>query len=348
MEIAKLAISGWFSRALAVAARLRIADVLGDGALTHTEVAARTETDPDVMLRLLQMLTVPGVVQRDEEDRFRLGESFAELRADHPLSQRHFAILAAELYDDAFGELEYTVRTGKSGFRKLFGEPLYDYLEHHPETADLFDKGMVDLARPVGMELARQHDFTGAGTVVDVGGGSGGLLPGILLSNPEARGVVADRASVCERGKAELGSTIPPAVPGAAEIATRISFQPCDFFAEVPAGGDRYLLKNVLHDWTFDNCVRILRTVADAMRRTAEDRPAGAAPPRLLVLEPLIEQDIDGWRAMFQMIACDEGMLGLDEQRMREALDAAGFEVAGVDRIATGHKVLDCLLRTGQ
>ncbi|NJP77576.1 hypothetical protein HCK01_09645, partial [Streptomyces sp. AA8] len=116
MEILKLAVSGWFARALAVAARLEIADILDGGSMTPAELAERTETDPEVLYRLLQMLTVPGVLERDGE-KFRLSEAYAPLRADHPFTQRHFAILAAELYDDAFAGLMHTVKTGRSRAR---------------------------------------------------------------------------------------------------------------------------------------------------------------------------------------------------------------------------------------
>ncbi|MGW2600274.1 methyltransferase [Streptomyces klenkii] len=331
MEILKLAVSGWFARALAVAARLEIADILDGGSMTPAELAERTDTDPEVLYRLLQMLTVPGVLERDGE-KFRLSEAYAPLRADHPFTQRHFAILAAELYDDAFAGLMHTVKTGRSGFQEVFGQSLYAYLENDAETAELFDKGMVDLATPVAHCLVEKHDFSGVQTIVDVGGGSGGLLPGILGAHQGARGTVADRASVCARGREGLGRVADESV------LERITFTPSDFFAEVPAGADRYLLKNVLHDWTYDNCVRILGTVATAMAGSAE----GA---RLLVVEPLVENDIDGWRAMFQAVACDEGTLGLDEPAMRRALEEAGFAVESVQQLPTGHKVLEASLR---
>lgn len=331
MEILKLAVSGWFARALAVAARLEIADILDGGSMSSAELAKRTGTDADVLHRLLQMLTVPGVLVRDGEE-FRLGEQFAPLRADHPFTQRHFTILAAELYDDAFAGLLHTVKTGRSGFKEVFGETLYEYLEHHPESAELFDQGMVDLAAPVAQCLLTVHDFTGARTIVDVGGGSGGVLPGLLAAHPALHGTVADRPSVCERGRRNL---VRVADEG---VRARISFTPSDFFAEVPAGADRYLLKNVLHDWTYDNCVRVLRTVATAMA----DSPADA---RLLVIEPLVETDLDSWRAVFQAVACDEGTLGLDEPALRRALDEAGLTVESVAPLPTGHKAIECSLR---
>ncbi|MER7013156.1 methyltransferase [Saccharopolyspora sp. NPDC000359] len=335
MDILKLAVSGWFARSAAVAARLGIPDLLAGEHLSSDEIAERTGTRPEVVRRLMQVLTVPGVVLRDDNGDFTLNEAFAQLRSDHPQTLRHFFILSAETYDDAWGGLLHTVRTGESGFEQVFGLPLYEYLEKDADTADLFDRAMVDLARPVAAELVRHHDFTGLDRVVDVGGGAGAMLKGILGAQRELRGVVADRASVCERGAAELADS------GDADLAERLSFEPSDFFASVPVGGDRYLLKNVLHDWTVENRVRILSTVADAMRRTAES----GGQPRLLVIEPLVESDQDGWRALFQMLICDEGMDGLDEDGMRQVLGTAGFDVVSTVRLATGHTVLDCAVR---
>lgn len=340
MEIAQLAMSGCFPRALAVAARLGIADVMAGQSMSHTDIAKHTGSDPEVLLRLMEVLTVPGVVERTENGEFRISEKFAPLRTDHPQSMRHFCMLAGETYDDAWGALLHTVQTGKSGFREVFGTSLYEYLEDNPKTARVFDNAMVELARPVAAALARQYDFAEVRKVVDIGGGSGAMLWGILAEHPQVTGVCADRQSVCERAAADLCDVADQ------ELARRISFQPTDFFAEVPEGGDRYLLKDVLHHWSYDSGLRILTTVGRAMSRTAQGRHADALQPRLLVLEPLIEQDRDAWRELSQMLICEEGTRGLNEDYMRKLLEAAGFEVLSVSRLAIGDAVFECAVRS--
>ncbi|MEU0400896.1 methyltransferase [Streptomyces sp. NPDC006197] len=340
MEIARLAAGGCFSRALATAARLGIADVLDGGRLPHHDLAKRTGSDPDVMLRLLQVLGLGGVVERDEDGSFGVTEAFAALRGDHPRSLRNFCILMAETYDDAFGALPHTVRTGESGFREVFGVPLYEYLERDPEAGRIFDGAMSELARPMVAELVRRHDFSSVNTVVDVGGGDGTMLAGILADHPHLTGVCVDRASVCARGGEALRAS------AGHRIAERVTFHPADIFEEVPEGGDRYLLKNVLHDWSPETCVRLLTAVGRAMRRTAEAREPGLAPPRLLVVEPLLDQESDAPHVLFQMVMCGKDIGGFGESDLRRLLRRSGFDPVAVERLAGGHHLFECVPST--
>jgi hypothetical protein len=336
VEIDQLTAMAWFSRAVSVAARLGIADVIGDGSMSYPDIAKETDCDPDAVLRLMQVLVLIGVCARDADGSFRLLELAARLRSDHPQSMRYFCILAGETYNDVWGGLLHTVRTGKSAAPLVLGEPLYRHLENNPEAAAVYDKAMEDLARPVAAELVKCHDFSSVRRVVDVGGGNGAMLRGILAEHPHLDGVSADRADVCARAVEAASGT------ARNDITRRLSFVPSDFFAEVPAGGDRYLLKNVLHNWSFTSSVRVLSVVREAMNKV----PAAAPRSRLLVVEPLIEREEDGWRALFQMVVCEEGTHGMDGAEMRTLLDTARFDVLTEQRLATGHNVFECAPRT--
>ncbi|WP_329570614.1 methyltransferase [Kitasatospora sp. NBC_01266] len=316
----RLAAGGCFARALAAAARLDLAGVLAGGFLSHGELADRTGSHPEVLLRLLQTLALAGVLERDEHGRFGLAASCAALRGDHPRSVRNLCILLAETYDDAFAALPETVRTGESGFRQVFGSSLYEHLEREPEAGRVFDAAMAELARPVAAELADRHDFSAVCRVIDVGGGDGTLLAGLLARHPQLEGICVDRPSVCQRAVSPLA---------------RLLFHPADIFAAVPAGGDRYLLKNVLHDWPPEDCLRLLTAVRTAMR--GGDRAA-----RLLVLEPMIEAESDGPHALFQLVLCETGTRGFTEPELRKLLDRAGFEVLARDQLPSGHHLLEC------
>jgi len=88
--------------------------------------------------------------------------------------------------------------------------------------------------------VAAAYDFAGAGTVVDVGGGQGGLLAAILEANPGVSGVVFDLPHVAAMARRQLQASGLPA---------RCRTEAGDFFREVPGGGDLYLLRKVIHDW---------------------------------------------------------------------------------------------------
>ncbi|MER7516735.1 methyltransferase [Streptomyces sp. NPDC126499] len=341
MQIARLAAGGCFARALGAAARLGLADVLEEGRLGHHDLAKRTGSDPDVMLRLLQVLAIGGVVERDDVGGYGMTEPFAALRSDHPGSLRNFCVLMAETYDDAFGALAHTLRTGESGFQKVFGVPLYEHLERDPETGRIFDGAMSELARPVVAALARRHDFSSVERVVDVGGGDGTTLAGVLAGHPHLTGVCIDRPSVCARAENARG-------PAGDRTGERITFHPADIFEEVPEGGDRYLLKNVLHDWPAEECERLLTAIGRAMRRTAEARDPGIAPPRLLVVEPLLDQESDAPHVLFQMVMCGKDLGGFSESDVRGLLRRSGFEPVLVERLAGGHHLFECVVSTGR
>ncbi|RKT88877.1 O-methyltransferase [Saccharopolyspora antimicrobica] len=332
VNLIELAASGWCTRAIATAIRLGIPDLIAGQARKPEELAEAVSADPAMLQGLLRMLVAGGVVVRDG-DAFALSDDFAALRADHPATVRNVFTLFAETYDDAWAGLAHTVRTGESGYERVFGVPLYDHLDRDAEAARTFDAAMAELARPVIAALLRQHDFSGLRTVVDVGGGSGSLLREVLTASPGLRGVVADRETVCRRGTEALRSS------GNDDLNARLSFTPSDFFTALPTGGDRYLLKNVLFDWSDQDRVRILRTIADAMTRT-DHRTS-----RLLVVEPLEDHEQD-WSALTRAVFCGSDVPVLDEHRLRTVLAETGFDVLATTRLdGTQHTLVECCVR---
>src|SRR6202011_2709352 len=97
--------------------------------------------------------------------------------------------------------------------------------------------------------------------IVDVGGGLGHLLDTILETSPESVGVLYDLPSVIQRAK-ECRRTY--------KAISRLRLEAGDFFSSVPAEGDLYILKWILHDWDDQQCVRILRNVARACAKHAK------------------------------------------------------------------------------
>ncbi|MCX4760224.1 acetylserotonin O-methyltransferase [Streptomyces sp. NBC_01275] len=337
MDIMGLAAMGWVGKSLSAAAELRLADRLAERPMTVAELAKETDTQPDVLEALMRILPVLGLFQRDDADVYRNSPLSERLREDHPQSMLHYVRLSTGLYADTFTAITHTLRTGESAFRSLHGTRIYEYLEQNSEAADLYDKAMADLARPVAAALADTYAFERVGTVLDVGGNSGELLKGLLRAHPHLKGVSFDRSGVCERATADLAAS------DQAALAERLTFHPGSFLEEVPAGADLYLVKNVLHNWNHDNSVVILSRIREAVERTGADR-APSDRPRLLVIEPLVETDVDWIRVLFQMVVCEDGTRGRTDDVQRAQITEAGFEVRSTFRLATGHTVHECVV----
>jgi len=315
----------WLARAVAVAARLGVADLLHGHPLAAAELAARLDANPDVLDRVLRLLAACGIFGIDAEGRYVNSVLSALLRTDHPRSLRHFVMLAGEEYTDAFGKLMHSVKTGESAFLRAFGGSVYDHMDQNPEAGRVYDLAMEDLARPVGHLLARRPEFASAGVIVDVGGGNGALLRSILAAHPRARGISADRADVCGRAAA----TLPP------DISGRLAFVPTDFFAQVPAG-DVHLAKNVLHNWTDARCRDILRGIGGAMDQRGT----------LMIIEPIVERDTPSphglMDSLLQAVICEGGTVARSEAALRLLVEESGLAVVEVERLQTGHGVIVC------
>jgi hypothetical protein len=267
-------ITGKFvSRAVYAAARLRLADLLADGPRTAAELAASTGNHAPSLQRLLRALaglgvlsTIPGV-----EPRFAL-TPVGELLRDTPGSPRAMALWILDpRHDRAWDEIFHSLATGEPGFDQAYGMPVFDHFAHDPDFAAIFNDAMTSLSAATHPAVVAAYDFSGLHRLVDVGGGHGGLLAGILAANPRLSGIVYDLPHVIEGTRAALT---------AAGLEGRCRAEGGSFFERVPEGADGYILSFVLHDWDDERATAILRNVRQAMS------PEG----RVLVVEGLIPE----------------------------------------------------------
>lgn len=269
----QLTTGAWLSQAISVAARLGVADAIAAGASSTTEIAQQVGADASTLYRLLRALSDPGVFAESPGGRFALTPMGESLRSDASHSLRRWAIwTGARFYRDAWSDLEQAVRTGEPSFARVHGADLFSYLDGHPDDAVVFDGAMQDIAGNFLTGILAVYDFSGYSTIVDVGGGTGALLCSILAAAPHTRGVLLDTPPV-------LASAEP--VLAAAGIADRCQTVAGDFFDQVPAGADLYILSNIVHDWDDQSALRILQTCRAAMRPDS----------RLLVIELVLPDD---------------------------------------------------------
>lgn len=255
---------------LYTAARLGLADQLANGPLSTAELAAATGTHEPSLHRLLRALACLGVVTQLDDARFELAPGGQPLRVDAPDSIRPQVLLfCAEKGWRSWGELEYSIRTGKVAGEYVTGLPVFEYFAQNPEKLAVFNAAMASITRSVVAALVTTYDFSGCATVVDIGGGDGTLISGILRAAPSAHGVLFDLPTGVESAAATLE---------AAGVADRCRVVTGSFFDSVPGGADAYVLKSIIHDWDDEQAGTILRNLRKAMPEHA----------RVLVIEPVL------------------------------------------------------------
>ena len=176
------------------------------------------------------------------------------LRSDNPRSTRDLTIwMGEEPHWRVYGELLYSVKTGKPAWDKVHNEPVFPYLfKTDIELGEIFNRAMTSYShQSIGPVLAA-YDFSKAGTIADIAGGHGHLLAAVLAANPNAKGVLFDLAAPLEGA---------PAMAERYGVKDRVDFVEGDFFSEIPVKADIYLLKHIIHDWYEDNCQKILRNI---------------------------------------------------------------------------------------
>lgn len=246
----------WVSQGIYVAAQLGVADLLTDRPQTSRELAAATGTHAESLYRVLRMLASVGIFAEDEAGRFSLTPLGNALKSG-PGSMRAMAIHMGEGPSwRAWGTLLDGLKTGRTPFVLANGAEVFPYYSAHPESARPFHEAMTEFSASLSAAVVEAYDFSAFKTIVDVGGGHGGLLTTILKATPQARGVIFDQPEVVAGATAAIA---------AAGMQSRIEAVGGDFFESVPTGGDAYVMKHIIHDWDDERAVTIFRNIHRAM-----------------------------------------------------------------------------------
>jgi hypothetical protein len=314
----QLATGHYASRALFLAAKLGIADRLKDGPRNAEELAVATATHAPSLRRVLRLLASLGVFEEREDGAFALTSLGEFLPAGVPGSAHAMVMMfAGDRLQDTWRDLEYCVRTGNPVFRRRGLDDPFNDPGRTPEETARFDEGMAVFTAMAAATLAAAYDFASLDTVVDVGGGNGALLTGILEAHPHLRGIVFDRPAVVERARQRIV---------ARGLAGRCEAVAGDFFAEVPPGADAYILKHVIHDWDDRRAATILQSCRGAMGDNG----------KVLVIEGLYPRRIDQSLGSRGAAANDVSMLVTtggrqrSEAEFRSLYGAAGLRLTRI------------------
>lgn len=308
-------ISGfWLSRAIYIAAKLGIADLVKDQPKSAAELAAATDTHAPSLYRVLRALASVGIFAEVENGLFQSTPLAATLQSDITGSLRFIAMteLGEEHYP-AWEHVLHSVKTGEIAFNHRFGMPVWEFFAKNPDNAQIFNNAMTHLTASVNFAILASYNFSSFRKLVDVAGGHGGLIVGILKAYPAMRGVLFDLPHVIEFAKHRIEEE---------GLSDRCQLVAGDVFESVPEGGDAYLLKWILHDWNDEQSIAILKNCHRAI----------STDGKLLLIESVIASGNEPSFGKFM----DLNMLVMTggrertENEYRELLGAGGFELTRV------------------
>jgi len=300
--------------------QLRLLDRLDAGPASAGEIADEAGLKADNVYRVLRFLASQQVIDCDDQNRFR------HTARSRLLQQQQSGLRFMRESMGAARGLAQCLQTGRPAFDLSFGMPVFRYLAEHPETERYFADLMSRTTAILEAFIFANHRFEPFELAVDVGGSHGRLMMALLRRYPGPRGIVFDLPKTAEQASAIIAES---------PEANRIEVRGGDFFDAVPAGGDLYLLKQILHDWGDEECAVILRSIRDAI----------ADRGRLAVIEYLLPDA----RVHHHGFAMDIHMMVLSTGKERtlseyEALlEAAGFKLDRVTENPQGQSVAEAV-----
>lgn len=328
-DLLRMIIGFQASQAIYVAATLGLADVLGCGPKTVSELAEATRTEPSALYRLMRALASIGVFKEDQEQKFALNPMAEFLRTDVSGSHAAMArLMGRSNFWQAWGDLLHAVRAGTTAFDHVHGRSVWEYRADHPEESIIFDRAMAAGTKHYAEAVMEVFDFGRFQHVVDVGGGDGAFLVKILARYPCMQATLFDQPHVIEKAVKHFEGS---------SVLRRCRTVSGDFFVGVPDGADAYLLKWILHDWDDTAASGILRSCRRAMPKES----------RLLIVEHVIGPPNGTPDAKFM----DLTMMVMNGGRERtqdefsSILADAGFELVSSIATATPLSVIEALPR---
>lgn len=245
-------------------------DVLKDGPVSASDVAARMELSEAAALTLLRAGRPMMLSEEPSPDHWMLGEQGAVF-ASNPGVQamvRHHRLLYADLADPlALLRADRRDATALSRFWTYAGA-LQGATERGEDTAE-YSQLMAASQHFVADEVLASVSFKGVKRLLDVGGGHGAFLRAIGTAHPHLSLGLFDLPEVVETGQHVLGEAV-----GAA----RVTAHPGNFFSDsIPQGYDMVSLIRILHDHDDGPAQALLANIRKSLVPGA----------RLLIAEPM-------------------------------------------------------------
>ncbi len=260
----------WQGCCVGAAAQLELADLLADGPQHVDTLAERSGTHSASLHRMLRALESTGIFKQVSPRVFANTPASECLRRHAPNTQWAWIRLALSEDGTVFEGwrgLMSALKTGRSGYEQLLGQPAWKTLQENPQKGTIFNQAMRDLSATMTPAITAAYNWTQFPVIADVGGGIGTQITDILNVHPSSRGVLFDLPYAIEQA--------PP--------HNRIDRVVGDFFEKIPVEADAYLLRWIIHDWDDEKSLIILKNV----------RAAAKPEARLMVVDSVIPETDD-------------------------------------------------------
>lgn len=334
------------SKCLSAAVERGVPDALENGPLSVEELAEATKSRGDRLNQVLHILSTAGIFHRDEmTNSYSNSPASSLLRSGHRDQWHNWARLYGnQFYDIARGIPESTR-----------GDAVRWAAQINYETDDnMFSffkaRGWVpELHRTLGGGAAAQmpgilEDYpwheVADGLIIDVGGGSGSFLAGLLRRYGMLKGGLYDLPYVIDHVR-------PFFRPGGeyADVADQVPDENLiggDFFKSIPPSAV-YTMKWCLHDWKDAQAIEILKMI----RASIVPGPTS----RLVVLESILSNDQSGRLSQYgniNMMMTADGQERTEEQWRNLAL-GSGWRIDKIwDLRGAWVKAMDFRLATDE
>ncbi len=267
-------ISGyWIACSIHALAQLNIADYLSDSPKTVDELSKTSNTHAPSLYRLLRAVTSVGIFEETNDGKFQINELGKALLSDTAGSVKPWALANLGEHFPAFGNLSYGISTGNVPFDQVHGMSLWDYYKTHPQAAENVTKAMAGVSGAVIEGITDYYDFSPYKNLVDIGGGNGALMFGVLKATPNSQGVVFDEPYVIEQTKLNIPE----------DLKSKCTVEGGSFFDSLPKDADLYMTKWVLHDWNDEQVLQIFDVCVKAMKSGS----------KLLIIESVLPDEIN-------------------------------------------------------
>ncbi|KAJ9369373.1 hypothetical protein DTO282E5_5896 [Paecilomyces variotii] len=319
------------------------------GTRTYYELATEAKV-PLHQLQSIARMAITGSFLREPEPNIVAHSRTSAHFVENPSLRDWTLFLAEDTAPMAMKLVEATEKWGdtrsktETAFNLALGTDLafFKYLSSNPQFTQKFSGYMKNVTASEGTSikhLVNGFDWASLGNaiVVDVGGSTGHASIALAESFPDLKFIVQDLPMVTSTSKDNREKTPLPET-----VASRISFESHDFFKPQPVqNADVYLLRMILHDWSFKEAGEILANLVPSVKQGARILIMDTVLPRhgtvpvteeaLLRVRDMTmmetfnshEREIDEWKDLIQGVHT-----GL---RVQQVIQPAGSSMAIIE-----------------